>query len=294
MQQQQKTIGSVGWLIGGIGFSVAALLHAISMIVGMVGFGRGALGYFFLLAGDVVAIVAMFTKKRDILLPVAFASMSLGEFIHFFSPFTGDSLFAFLAFIGMCAIAVAYFTTILPEKVAQMFRDYGRALWFVPAAIFVTSFVLSLAFRGWGGYYGARMGLNTQRLTLFAPLMAFVAMWIVFPDEGPTFDFGVFKRTPAPQQPVYPREAPAQQYQPPVQQQPVQQPVQQQPVYQQPVYQQPPVQQPEQPAAPEEPGLTTRSDLNISTQLKVYQELLTDGIITAEEYEQKRREILGL
>ncbi len=85
---------------------------------------------------------------------------------------------------------------------------------------------------------------------------------------------------PPVQQPVYQQPI----YQQPVYQQPVQQPVYQQPIYQQPVYQ-PPVQQPAQPAPQQK---------DVFEQLTQLKQMLDMELISQEEYDAKKKQILDL
>ena len=79
----------------------------------------------------------------------------------------------------------------------------------------------------------------------------------------------------------------------PVQQQPVQQqPVQQQPVQQQPVQQQPVQQQPAQQPVQQQPASQQQSDP--VEELAKYKKMLDAGLITQEDYDAKKKQLLGV
>lgn len=89
-----------------------------------------------MLIGFGIVAFALFTKRKDIVLPIGFAVCTLGNLV------SGNGIAALLvvvAFIAMAVLCVIELTAYLPKYKGQF-----KNLWFLPAALYAVSYLLTI------------------------------------------------------------------------------------------------------------------------------------------------------
>lgn len=173
------------------------------------------------LAGYVVTAVALFMKRRDILLTIGLALLALLTLYGFFRGFAPDyasyrvdswsdgmhfNLLCVLpALVNLAGWAGAVFLALALTDVLGQYRETAKKLWFVPAACVLGSFaaaiVVQLLIRFTGGGYWLGSGLTFGNLfhqLLTAGGLGLAGLWLSYQDGLPARAAGTSSAAAAP------------------------------------------------------------------------------------------------
>ena len=214
--------------------------------------------------------------KRNVLLTVGFGLVLI---TFFFTLSFTTSIASFLIFFAwFFGIAV-----VLAAAIGEGYKRVMRFMAWIPPVSLFTGYVLSLLINGVEYiFYGFGLGVAYLILLLLLEFCTFMGM--LFACLWAVSAYQIVPRT-QPAAPQYP------QYQQPQYRAPQQFQQPQYPQYQQQQYPQP--QQYTRAAAPAAPSPVQQTN-NTAAQLQKYKELLDAGVISSEDYEAKKRQLLGL
>ena len=282
-------------ITGAIFFIFAWILKIIQTIV-MIPFSSEStlIANVICIISFLLIFIALFIGgKRNVLLTVAFGLVTITFFFTL----------SFLSSIANFLIFFAWFfgiAVVLAAAIGEGYKKVMRFMAWIPPVSLFTGYVLSFLIFGVDYiFYG--FGLGVAYLILLILLDFFTFMGMLF---ACLWAVSAYQFLPRPQAaaPQYPQQYPQQpQYRAPQQYVPqYQQPQQfaQPPQYQQ-SQQYPQPQQYQQPqqitraATPVAPSPVQATN-NTAAQLQKYKELLDAGVISAEDYEAKKKQLLGL
>lgn len=171
----EKNKSSLYPIIGGIAFA----LCGVSLLREVINYGIAPRALIAILAYFVIAFV-MFTKRRDIILPICFSVFTILNLFAFRGGMYNIicSLLTLLASASLAIICFGEFT----DYVKGFYKQDTKKLWYIPALILVIEAITRpvLGFIIWGG-----IKYNVLNVIFEIVGYAFVAMWVVYPDGIP-------------------------------------------------------------------------------------------------------------
>ena len=235
--------------------------------------------------------VVLFLQKKDISLLAASAALAVLCLVNLIM-LEAASLYYVMAFLAAAGMAALTAVNVLPAL--KSYTSLMKVLWFVPGLLVAIAFITML-----GDYFESFEALeylpdsyvidyvfillmDFLKVLSFVAFFFFCGMWL---NAG----VGVEKKTWQPR--PYPQQNP---YQPYGQQNGYQQPYGQQNGYQQPYGQQNAYQPEPQQGNYAPPAEQPQAEPAVVGELKTYKELLDMGIITQQEYDAKKKQLLGL
>ena len=302
-----KTKNSVSYsLIGGIIFSVLTLFQLITLIRF---FSFAAV---LLLAGYAVTATALFMEKRDFLPIVGIGLLAFSKLISFFqgfstvtyrvrtySYFSGvfehfnlftilPALVTLTAYGFLLFLAVCTFTDCLPKQ-----KTFVKNIWFLPAALTAVSFAGGLliyaligVFSGgiWMGGIAYHSFFNILQTLLLTAGLLMTGMWLAYPQaEQSPFSYDTSSDTSG----SFTGFAHASK----------ETTAQAQTASGSPDFRQTPDSATDSQPTPQKESADSpapKSSLDIAEELKIYKELLDSEIITQEEFDAKKKQLLNL
>lgn len=157
-------------LIGAIVYALAALFY-LANIISVLRYAPflWILRWLIRVGGCGFLGFALFTKRRDIFLPVGFGVLALFYLLILRS---FSSFLFLLGYLAMAFVCVVVLTDYLPQ-----FRAYVKKLWFVPAAVIAFASLFSLF---------PFSGLNFLATVMMVAGAFLSSLWVVYPEGLPT------------------------------------------------------------------------------------------------------------
>ncbi len=313
-------------IIGACCFLLLSTIKFITMIIELFGsiFGVSSPLHSFLLCSvyaflGIILLIGKF-GKNNLLLMIGAGALVFFELIYFFVGFGNGAYrasylfggFNFLVFLLAFFDLIALFAmaaVLISKLIGSAFKDIVVKFFFIPAGVVITVLFFAIIFKIILGSGWNTSGTYLNFISIFNRLLltggVFTVCMVAILDAPPAKAKAPAPRPAAPYQQPYtqaPQYQPQQYSQPIGNQQQIQQQLQQRynqapqapqaPSYQAP--QAPEVPQvPEAPQAPEVPAAPAAPAADPVAELKKYKDLLDLGVITQEEFDAKKRQILG-